>query len=108
MRRGLLLGGAFALQTHLGVMPRAVKDLDVFVRPRDVRPALDALRDASYATEVAFPHWLAKAVAGDEFIDVIFGSGNGVVPVDDDWFAHARRVAVLGVPVLVCPPGRTG
>lgn len=99
-----LLGGAFALQTHLGVMLRAVKDLDVFVRPRDVGRALGALQDAGYTTEVAFPHWLAKAVAGDEFIDVIFGSGNGMVCIDDGWFVHARRVEVLGVPVLVCPP----
>lgn len=99
-----LLGGAFALQTHLGVLLRAVKDLDLFLRRRDVERALAALRDAGYATELAFPHWLAKAVAGSDFIDVIFSSGNGVVRVDDDWFAHAGRAEVLGVPVLVCPP----
>ena len=99
-----LLGGAFALQTHLGVLLRAVKDLDLFLRERDVERALAALRAAGYATEIAFPHWLAKAVAGSEFIDVIFSSGNGIVRVDDAWFAHAGRAEVLGVPVLVCPP----
>lgn len=99
-----LLGGAFALQTHLGVLLRAVKDLDLFLRERDVERALAALRAAGYATEVPFPHWLAKAVAGSEFIDVIFSSGNGIVRVDDAWFAHAGRAEVLGVPVLVCPP----
>lgn len=99
-----LLGGAFALQAHLGVLLRAVKDLDLFVRERDVERALAALRGAGYATDVVFPHWLAKAVAGSEFIDVIFSSGNGIVRVDDAWFTHAGRAEVLGVPVLVCPP----
>lgn len=99
-----LLGGAFALQAHLGVLLRAVKDLDLFVRPGDAERALAALRDAGYTTELTFPHWLGKAIAGDEFIDVIFSSGNGVVTVDDGWFAHAGRAEVLGVPVLVCPP----
>ena len=99
-----LLGGAFALQTHLGVLLRAVKDLDLFLRERDVERALAALRAAGYATEIAFPHWLAQAVSGSEFIDVIFSSGNGIVRVDDAWFAHASRAEVLGVPVLVCLP----
>lgn len=98
-----LLGGAYALQAHLGVLLRAVKDLDLFCRPRDVERALAALADAGFATELTFPHWLAKAVAGSEFIDVIFSSGNGVVTVDDGWFAHAEPSEVLGVPVLLCP-----
>ena len=98
-----LLGGAFALQAHLGVLLRAVKDLDLFCRPPDVERALAALADAGFATERTFPHWLAKAAAGREFIDVIFSSGNGVVTVDDGWFAHADRAEVLGVPVLLCP-----
>lgn len=99
-----LLGGAFALQAHLGVLLRAVKDLDLFVRRRDVAATLTALRGVGYATETTHPHWLAKAYAGREFIDVIFSSGNGIVQVDDAWFAHATQAEVLGVPVLVCPP----
>lgn len=99
-----VLGGAFALQAHLGVLLRAVKDLDLFVRRRDVDATLAALRRAGYATELTFPHWLAKAIAGQDFIDVIFSSGNGIVNVDDAWFEHAGHAEVLGVPVLVCPP----
>jgi hypothetical protein len=99
-----LVGGAFALQAHLGVLLRAVKDLDLFLRPSDVEPALAALRRAGYATELTFPHWLGKAAADDEFIDIIFSSGNGVVRVDDGWFAHASRAELLGVPVRLCPP----
>jgi hypothetical protein len=99
-----LIGGAYALQVHLGVLLRAVKDLDLFLRPRDVEAALDVLRQAGYATELTFPHWLAKASAGAEFIDIIFSSGNGVVTIDDGWFEHARVIEMLGLPALLCPP----
>lgn len=98
-----LVGGAYALQMELGVILREVKDLDLFLRPRDVEAALAALRRAGYETDLTFPHWLAKAWAGDDFIDVIFCSGNGIVTVDDDWFRYARRVELLGMPVLLCP-----
>jgi hypothetical protein len=99
-----LIGGAYALQAQLGVMLRAVKDLDLFVRPCDVPRALEVLRHAGYETELTFPHWLGKAFAGDAFIDVIFSSGNGIVTVDDAWFAYAPAAQMLGVPVLLCPP----
>src|SRR5205814_1501759 len=33
----------------------------------------------------------------------IFGSGNGLAPVDRLWFDHARRGTVLGFPVRLCP-----
>ena len=32
---------------------------------------------------------------GQHFVDVIFGSGNGLAPVDDDWFTHAVDETVL-------------
>lgn len=98
-----LVGGAYALQVELGVLLREVKDLDLLLRRRDVETALGTLRRAGYETAVAFPHWLAKAWAGDEFIDVIFSSGNGIVVVDDDWFRHAHDAELFGLPVRTCP-----
>src|SRR5262249_13159352 len=41
--------------------------------------------------------------AEDEFIDVIFSSGNGIARVDDGWFEHAIEAEVLGLPVRLCP-----
>src|SRR5690606_7889998 len=38
------------------------------------------------------------------FVDVIFSSGNGACPVDDEWFRAASRSDVFGVPVLLMPP----
>jgi hypothetical protein len=97
-----LVGGAYALANYTGIV-RHTKDLDLFVRPADAPQALEALERAGYHTEMTFPHWLGKAYSGDDFIDVIFSSGNGICRVDDDWFAHAPRSAVLGVEALLCP-----
>jgi hypothetical protein len=99
---GFLVGGAYAFERYTGIA-RHTKDFDVFVHPRDYDLALDALAQAGYRTERTFPHWLGKAVMGDDFVDVIFGSGNGIAVVDDEWFAHAVDAEVLGVPARLCP-----
>jgi hypothetical protein len=97
-----LVGGAYAFARYTGI-ERHTKDFDLFLRPDDVERALAALA-ASAATELTFSHWLAKAYGGDAFVDVIFGSGNGLAPVDGEWFAHAVADEVLGVPARLVPP----
>jgi hypothetical protein len=98
-----LVGGAYAFERYTGIA-RHTKDFDVFVRKQDCRRALDVLAAGGCRAEVAFAHWLAKAFHGDDFIDVIFSSGNGIATVDDAWFQHAVDAVVLGVPVKLCPP----
>ncbi len=98
-----LVGGAYAFARYTGI-ERHTKDFDVFVREEDVDRALEALGDAGCATEVAFPHWLGKAHCGEDFIDVIFASANGLAVVDDAWFAHAVEEEILGLPVRLIPP----
>lgn len=97
-----LIGGGFAVRHYTGIM-RETKDLDVFVRKDDVERILSVLDDAGYRTEMCFPHWLAKAKWYDEFIDVIFSSGNGLAEVDDTWFADADEGSFAGHRVLFCP-----
>jgi hypothetical protein len=97
------VGGTSAFHYYAGIA-RATKDFDIFIRPRDLQRVLDVLARLGYKTEVAFAHWLAKAFNGGRFIDIIFNSGNGIVEVDDEWFAHAVDEEVLGVPVKLCPP----
>ena len=103
-RRGIpfLVGGAYAFAHYTGIV-RHTKDFDLFLLEGDSAAALEALERAGYAVELCFPHWLAKAHAGEHFVDLIHGSGNGLTPVDADWFAHARAAEVLGVAVEVCP-----
>jgi hypothetical protein len=98
-----LVGGAYAFARYTGI-ERHTKDFDVFVRKRDRDRALAALRGAGCKTELTFPHWLGKAYCGDEFIDVIFGSGNGLCAVDEEWFTHAVNDEVLGLAVRLIPP----
>jgi hypothetical protein len=98
-----LLGGAYSFARFTG-LPRHTKDLDLFLRPCDRDRALAALATAGFDTEVTFSHWLAKAMRGDYFIDLIYSSGNAVAAVDDGWFAHALEAEVMGQRVLLCPP----
>ncbi len=97
-----VVGGAFALRHYAGIS-RDTKDLDVFLMKRDVPTALAALQDIGHTTELTFPHWLAKASAGEHFVDIIFDSANGLCPVDQKWFETAPPGTVFGVPVLLCP-----
>jgi hypothetical protein len=98
----VLVGGAYAFARYTGI-ERHTKDLDIFVRERDFAPTMHALTQAGYATSVPFPHWLGKAYCADYFVDVIFGSGNGVVRVDDEWFEQASQDTVFDIPVRLCP-----
>ncbi|HMC65403.1 MAG TPA: hypothetical protein VKI65_10735, partial [Gemmataceae bacterium] len=75
-----LVGGSYASHVFTGIAPQT-KDLDVFVRRADCRRALDSLSAAGYLTELTFPHWLGKVFCGEDFIDVIFSSGNGLCEV---------------------------
>lgn len=97
-----VVGGAFAHSRYTG-RDRDTKDLDVMVRREDVRRALAAFEEAGYKVELPYPHWLGKVHRQGRYIDVVFSSGNGIVRVDDRWFAHALPSEVLGIPVGLCP-----
>ena len=101
-----LVGGAFALERYAGIS-RNTKDLDLFVRPEDFGQVLETLARAGDRTEVPFPHWLGKAHSGDEFVDIIFSSGNGIATVDAEWFAHAVGEEIMGLDVQLCPAEET-
>jgi hypothetical protein len=97
-----LVGGAYAYARYTGIA-RHTKDFDIFVRETHIERVLDVLARTGSSTEVTFPHWLGKAVKGDDLVDVIHSSGNGLVTVDDEWFENAVSDEVLGLPVLLCP-----
>ena len=103
-----LVGGGHALECYLGI-GRSVKDLDLFMRERDVPAALRLCQERlGYGGEVTFPHWLAKITREQkDHIDVIFNSGNGVCAVDDEWFRHSVPSTVMGEPVALCPAEET-
>ena len=95
-----LVGGAFAHACYTGIR-RSTKDLDLFIRREDYDRIVGLMQSEGWPTEMTYPHWLAKVYRGDEFIDLIFNSGNGLTPVDARWFHGNLQADVLGVPVLV-------
>ncbi len=98
-----LVGGAYALQRYTGIS-RFTKDFDIFALPSDRDRIIELLGARGYHSEIPFPHWLAKIHDGDVFVDIIYGSGNGVARVDEGWFDHSVADVVLGVAVKLIPP----
>lgn len=101
-----LVGGAYGLAHRTGIV-RHTKDFDLFVRPGDIVRALEAFAGTPYHAELTFGHWLGKVFHGQDFVDIIFSSGNGIARVDDLWFEHAENARFLGEPILLCPPEET-
>jgi hypothetical protein len=97
-----VVGGGYAMAHYTGII-RHTKDLDIFVRPHHRDKVLNVFAHAGYRTEITWPHFLAKALCGDAFVDVLYNSGNGLCPVDDDWFNNAERGQVLGRQTFICP-----
>jgi hypothetical protein len=99
----VLVAGAYAFFEYTGIF-RDTKDLDVFLRARDLEDAFRVLEGAGFRTELVDRGWIGKAYRGEWFVDLIFSSGNGVAAVDDLWFEHARPARVMGVDALLAPP----
>ena len=96
-----LVGGGYALAHYTGIR-RDTKDFDIFLTRRNVDRALDRLGSAGYRTEMTHAHFLGKAYSSGSFVDLIFSSGNGLSPVDEEWFRYAEDGEVLGMPVKFC------
>ena len=98
-----MIGGAYALRVYAGIV-RHTKDLDVFCARRDRARVVRTLLRSGDRVEYFDPTWIVKVFRGDLFIDVIYGSGNGICPVDRGWFRHARPARLLGSRVRLIPP----
>lgn len=101
-----MVGGTFALQRYTGIA-RRTKDIDFFIRHEDFDRVAKTVRKAGFHVELTYPHWLGKVFKGDNFADLAFRSANGEGAVDDEWFQHAVREQLWGIPVLLCPPEET-
>jgi len=95
-----LVGGAFAHACFTGIR-RMTKDLDLFILREDYERIAALAQAQGWRAELTSAHWLAKVFAGDDFIDLIFNSGNGLTPVDERWFQGNAQTEVLDVPVRI-------
>ncbi|MGI9076732.1 MAG: hypothetical protein ACR2G6_05290, partial [Gemmatimonadaceae bacterium] len=87
---------------HTGIY-RETKDLDVLVEPEVVPHAMKALKQAGFTTRLEHPHWLAKALNDEHFVDIIFGMGSGLSFIDRDWYRYSRPAILAATPVRVAP-----
>ncbi len=97
-----VVAGAYAIYEHTGIY-RQTKDLDLFVEPAVVISAARALHDAGFVLRLEELHWLAKGFVGEKFVDLIYGMGNGVALIDEDWFRHSRPGVLAAQPVHIAP-----
>lgn len=101
-----VVAGAYAIYEHTGII-RQTKDLDLFCTPEAVLQAMQVLKDAGMITRLEQPHWIGKAISPhdrDHFIDIIYGMGNGLALIDDDWFRHSSPALLAATQVRVAPP----
>ena len=54
-------------------------------------------------TRLEDSHWLAKATFGEHFVDLIYGMGNGVARIDEEWIDHSRPGILAATPVQIAP-----
>lgn len=98
-----LVGGTYALNHYTG-MDRVTKDFDIFIRWDHYERISRVLTEAGYETELTYPHWLAKVYDHNDFVDLVFSSGNGIAEVDATWFEYAVPGKIFGVRTRICPP----
>ena len=98
-----MIAGAFALRQYTDVY-RDTKDLDIFCKPTDYPKFLKLFEENGYKTEVTDPRWLAKAIKGDFFVDIIFSNTSNTYIVDDNWIERAEKGKLFGKNVKILPP----
>lgn len=98
-----VVAGAYAIYEHTGIY-RQTKDLDLFCEPTTVVQAMEVLKGAGFRTRLEQSHWLAKALDDPYFIDIIYGMGNGLALIDEDWYRHSKPAILAATPVRVAPP----
>ena len=98
-----LVGGRMRW-VHMPISIATPKISMSFCRTGDCPRLLTALESAGFQPELTDANWLAKAFKGENYVDLIFSSGNGLAPVDDLWFEHCRDAEVCGRNVKLAPP----
>jgi hypothetical protein len=98
-----LVCGGYAFEFHTGIR-RRTKDIDLFVLPHKVEAMLDTLQVNGYRAAISEPGWLAKVYSGEDFVDIIYNSGNGLCPVDESWFDYGIEATLLDLNVQIAPP----
>lgn len=98
-----LLGGGYAVAAYTGEN-RARKDLDIFTTPGEFFRLLSFLKRKKYTISIEDERWIGKVHSDEHFVDVIFSSANGSVPVRPKWFEDVQHFELFGMSVPVVSP----
>ncbi|TAK35435.1 MAG: hypothetical protein EPO21_05990 [Chloroflexota bacterium] len=97
-----VLAGSYATHHYTSIW-RDTKDMDIFLVPEDAPRSLGMLAAIGFDTRMVDRHWLAKAFKGEYMIDLIFGQGNWLNPIDHIWFDRADSGMLFGHHVRFAP-----
>jgi hypothetical protein len=98
-----VVGGAFAVFAYTGIQ-RITKDLDIFIKPEDLKIVLDTMVKQGFAVEITDPHWLAKIRHNHLFMDCLFGISNHRTPVNETFLKARQAVRFMGVKANLITP----
>lgn len=97
-----VVAGSYATHHYTSIW-RDTKDMDIFLVPEDAPQALEVLAAVGFDTRMVDRHWLAKALNGEYMVDLIFGQGNWLNPIDRIWFDRADPGTLFGHRVRFAP-----
>lgn len=101
-----LLGGGFALATHIGRW-RNTKDIDFYILPHDREAAVDALTRAGFVDYYSrLPYdrnWIYRSTCAGVIVDLIWAMANQRAQVDESWMQDAPEVEIRGEALMVIP-----
>lgn len=97
-----VVGGGIAVAAY--GRKRATKDIDLYVKPEDAAPSLEALQNAGFETNPMLDvKWLSKAYRNGVQVDFILENIGGVVATDET-MARCQRRRVEGYMMPVMSP----
>lgn len=101
-----MLGGGFALAAYTGRW-RDTKDIDLYIRFKDRRRAVDALTQAGfkdYFSRLPYDRkWIYRATRSGVIVDLIWSMANQRARVDSRWFESVGSMAVRNETVRILP-----
>jgi predicted nucleotidyltransferase len=100
---GIDYGLMGALASALYGRPRWTFDIDIFIRPQDVRRSVEALEKAGFESRPSQHNWLVKCVRDRVLVDLIFTAKGGIY-LDEQMLARVRPVEYRGASLRVVPP----
>jgi hypothetical protein len=76
---------------------RNTKDLDIYLKPADLKIVMDECQAAGFGVEVTDGRWLAKVRWQEFHLDLIFAVANQLFAADDSFLQNPRPVCFFGV-----------